>query len=87
MESQRAVSIQAKEVFPGVVVDSQLMHGSPVLAGTRVPVQLVVGQLAGGESVEAVMQAYSLSEEQVRTALGYAAQLLATETVYALPGT
>jgi uncharacterized protein (DUF433 family) len=61
------------------------MHGVPVIKGTRVPARLVVGQLAGGESMEAVMQAYALTEEQVRAALGYAADRLAAETVYAVP--
>ena len=73
---------QAREVYPGVVVDPHIMHGKPVLAGTRIPVQLIVGQLAAGESIEAVMQAYSLTQEQVRTALGYAAERVAAETVY-----
>jgi uncharacterized protein (DUF433 family) len=76
---------QAGEVYPGVVVDPRIMHGVPVIKGTRVPARLVVGQLAGGESMEAVMQAYALTEEQVRAALGYAADRLAAETVYAVP--
>jgi uncharacterized protein (DUF433 family) len=75
---------QAGEVYPGVVVDPHIMHGLPVLAGTRIPVQLIVGQLAAGESIEAVTQAYSLTQEQVRTALGYAAKRVAAETVYVI---
>jgi uncharacterized protein (DUF433 family) len=75
---------QAGEVYPGVVVDPHIVHGLPVLAGTRIPVQLIVGQLAAGESIEAVMQAYSLTQEQVRTALGYAAERVAAETVYVI---
>lgn len=74
------------EVYPGVVVAPHLAHGAPVLAGTRIPVRLVVGRLAGGESIEAMMQAYALTEKQVRAALGYAAERLAAETVYVLPG-
>jgi len=74
------------EVYPGVVVDARLAHGAPVLAGTRIPVRLVMGQLAGGDSIEAVMQSYALTEGQVRAALAYAAELVAAETVYALPG-
>ncbi|HKC73298.1 MAG TPA: DUF433 domain-containing protein [Chloroflexota bacterium] len=73
---------QAGEVYPGVVVDPRIMYGLPVLAGTRIPVQFIVGQLAAGESIEAVMQAYSLTQEQVRTALGNAAERVAAETVY-----
>lgn len=75
---------KAVELYPGVVVDSRVVHGVPVLKGTRIPVRLIVGQLAGGESIDAIMKAYALTEEQVRTALGYAAERLGAETVYAV---
>jgi uncharacterized protein (DUF433 family) len=45
-------------------------------------VRLIVGQLAAGESIETAMQVYSLTQEQVRTALGYAAERVAVETAY-----
>jgi len=73
----------AKEIFPGVTVDPQVVHGRPVVAGTRVPVEVVVGELAGGSSFDEVMQDYHLTHEQVRAALGYAAQMLSSTTVYA----
>ena len=75
---------QAMELYPGVVVDPRVMHGVPVIKGTRIPVRLIVGQLAGGETIEAVTEAYALTEEQVRAALGYAAERLESETVYAV---
>ena len=57
-----------------------------MIAGTRIPVAIIVGQIAAGDSVEAVMEAYKLSDEQVRAALGYAAQLVSAESVYASSG-
>ena len=72
---------QSREVYPGVVVDPHIMHGLPVLARTRIPLRLIVGHLAARESIEALMQAYALTQEQVRTALGYAAERVAAETV------
>lgn len=62
----------AKEVFPGVTVDPQVVHGRPVVAGTRVPIEVVVGALAGGSSFAEVMEDYHLTDEQIRAALGYA---------------
>jgi uncharacterized protein (DUF433 family) len=35
---------QAGEIYPGVVVDPEIIHGKPVIAGTRIPVALVLGQ-------------------------------------------
>jgi uncharacterized protein (DUF433 family) len=75
---------QAGEIYPGVVVDPEIIHGKPVIAGTRIPVALVLGQLAGGVTFEELEREYGLSREQVQTAIGYAAQLVASETVYAV---
>jgi uncharacterized protein (DUF433 family) len=71
----------AREVFPGVTVDPQVVHGRPVVAGTRVPVEVVVGELAGGSSFEDVMSDYHLTDGQIRAALAYAAQMLSSTTV------
>lgn len=73
----------SKEIFPGITVDPQVVHGRPVVAGTRVPVEVVVGELAGGSTFEEVMQDYHLTNEQIRAALGYATQMLSSTTVYA----
>jgi len=34
------------ELYPGVITDSAILGGKPVIRGTRVPVSLVLGQLA-----------------------------------------
>jgi uncharacterized protein (DUF433 family) len=73
----------AKEIFPGITVDPQVIHGRPVIAETRVPVEVLVGELAGGSSFEDIRQDYHLTDEQIRAALGYAAQMLSSTTVYA----
>lgn len=75
---------QATEIFPGIAVNPQIMGGTPVIAGTRVPVEVVLGHLAAGDSVAVIMAEYDLTEEQIRSALGYATQLVASEGVYAV---
>ena len=65
-----------KEIAPGVTVDDKVRFGRPVVKGTRVPVELVVGKLAGGMSVEEVAAAYGLTREGVLAALSYAAHAL-----------
>lgn len=75
---------QATEIYPGVVVDAHIVHGKPVIAGTRIPVSLVLGQLAGGASYEELEREYGLTTAQIRAALGYATQIVASETVYTI---
>jgi uncharacterized protein (DUF433 family) len=46
------------------------------VAGTRVPVEVVVGVLAGGSTPEEVVEDYHLTNEQIRAALGYATRII-----------
>jgi len=64
-----------------VAVDPQVQGGKPVIKGTRVPVQILVGSLAGGMTIQEVCEQYRVSDEQVRAALAYAAETLAQERV------
>lgn len=74
----------AKEVYPGISVDPGTVHGRPVVAGTRVPVEVVIGELAGGSTFDEIMDDYHLTAEQIRAALGYATRLVQTTAVYAV---
>jgi len=74
--------MSAVELYPGIVSDPQILGGKPVIKGTRVPVALVLGKLAGGMSVDEVMYEYYLTLEDIRAALGYAAQRLSEEVIY-----
>ncbi len=68
--------MSAIELYPGVSTDSGILGGKPVIKGTRVPVSLILGQLAGGMSVEEVMYEYYLDLAGIQAALGYAARRL-----------
>jgi uncharacterized protein (DUF433 family) len=72
------------EIAPRIAVDQDIRFGRPVIAGTRVPVDLVIGKLAGGMTVEEVMREYELDREDVLAALSYAAQAVADEQVRAV---
>jgi uncharacterized protein (DUF433 family) len=72
------------EIAPRISVDPRIRFGKPVIAGTRVPVDLIVGQLAGGMSQEEVAEEYGIQREDILAALAYAAQALSEEKVRAL---
>jgi uncharacterized protein (DUF433 family) len=67
-------------------IDPEVMGGKPVIKGRRVLVEVIVGALAAGDTVEDVCEAYLLTEADVRAALAYAAHSVADEAVHALPG-
>ena len=72
------------EIAPRITVDEKVRFGRPVIQGTRVPVELVVGKLAGGMTVEEVTEEYVLTREDVLAALAYAARLIADEHIRAV---
>ena len=65
-------------------IDNEVMGGKPVITGTRVPLQVILGTLAGGASIDEVCEDYGISREDVLAALAYATETLAQETVHAL---
>ena len=73
------------EIAPGIVVDTQIRFGKPVIKGTRVPVHTILGKLAGGMSAREVAGEYDLRLEDVQAALAYAAQVLEQQEIRALP--
>ena len=72
-----------REILPHITVDPAIRLGKPVIAGTRVPVELIVAKIAGGMTLEEVMTEYALTREQVLATLQYASHVLETETLLA----
>ena len=68
-----------------IVIDPENQRGKPVIRGTRVPVSRIIGGLAGDMTREEIMREYEVTEEDIRAALGYAAELIATEEFHPLP--
>jgi uncharacterized protein (DUF433 family) len=51
-----------------------IMMGKPVIAGTRITVELILEKLATGETIEQLLDDYpQLTEASIRAALGFAA--------------
>ncbi|MCG3163455.1 MAG: hypothetical protein JMDDDDMK_04882 [Acidobacteria bacterium] len=63
----------------------KIMMGKPVIAGTRITVELILEKLAAGETIEQILTAHSrLSREAVLAALNFAAAALKADVVYPL---
>ena len=68
-----------------IIIDPEVQHGKPVIRGTRVPITRIVGGLAGGMTTEEIIQEYGITEEDVRAALAYTAELIDSEEFHPLP--
>ena len=70
------------EVLKGVVhSDPQIMGGTPVFVGTRVPLQNLIDCLEGGESIEDFLEAYPTVTREQAIAVIEAGKLKMLETV------
>ena len=70
-----------------ISVDPTVCHGQACIRGTRIPVAVILANLAAGLSPEELRRSYSgLGPEAVSAALAYAAAL-AAERVVPLPPT
>ncbi|WP_192893962.1 DUF433 domain-containing protein [Synechococcus elongatus] len=57
-----------------ITLDPKVMGGKPCLRGLRVTVGTIVGLVAAGQSIEAILEAYPyLVREDIFAALSYAA--------------
>lgn len=55
-----------------------------MITGTRVPVELILGKLAGGLTYEEVMREYEITREDILAVLDYAAKTLSGEEIRAV---
>ncbi len=66
-----------------VVFTPSIMMGKPVIAGTRITVELVLDKLAVGDTVEQILDAHPrLTREGIQAAPGFAAEALRADIVY-----
>ena len=66
-----------------IISDPKIMMGKPVIAGTRITVEMILEKLSAGETVEQILEAHPrLTNEAIRAALAFAAQALRADVVY-----
>jgi len=66
-----------------IVSNPNVMMGKPVIAGTRITVELILEKLAAGETVEQIIEAHPrLTREAIQEALSFAAKALRADVVY-----
>lgn len=64
-----------------IAIDPKIMHGKPVIKGTRVPVDVILGSLIGGMKYEKIEKEYGVKREDIIAAIEYAAKFVMGEEV------
>ena len=69
-----------------IIADPEILGGKPIVEGTRLSVEHILGLLASGMSNQEIIADYpDLSEESIRAVLAYAARALQNEIVIDVP--
>jgi uncharacterized protein (DUF433 family) len=65
-----------------IVVDPNICSGKPTVRGTRIMVKNILGMVAGGYTMDRIIEAYpELTNNDVTAALQYASQVIDEEKV------
>jgi len=69
-----------------IVSDPNILVGKPVIKGTRISVELILGWLANGWTYEQLLEAYPhITREDILAVLAFAAERLREEEYLPLP--
>lgn len=70
-----------------IAINPAVLSGKPVVAGTRLTVEFVLGLMAQGWDETEIIRNYpGLSHEQILACVAYAQQRLSEEKVFAVAG-
>jgi uncharacterized protein (DUF433 family) len=68
-----------------IIIDPEVLTGKPIVKGTRLAVEFIVGLLAQGWSENDILENYpGLTREDILACLSYAREVLQDERVYPL---
>jgi uncharacterized protein (DUF433 family) len=66
-----------------IVIDPEILVGKPVIRGTRLSVDFIIGLMADGWSEADILRNYpGLSQKDITACLAYARDVLKLEKVY-----
>jgi uncharacterized protein (DUF433 family) len=71
-------------LMKNICIDEKIKGGKPVIKGTRVPVDLILGKLAGGMTYEEVMREYEITKQDIFSALEYASAYISKDEIRAV---
>lgn len=66
-----------------IIQNPKILGGKPIIAGTRMSVEVILESLAGGMSMEEMLREYPfLKKEHIHAAIDYAAKIIGKEESY-----
>lgn len=77
--------MEKEDLLNRITVNPEVMVGKPTIRGLRITVDQILKALAGGVTVEELLEDYpELEKEDIQAALMYASELVNEEQVFAV---
>jgi len=77
--------MDTEQLFTRITVNQNIMLGKPTIRGLRITVEQILRALAGGVSIQELLDDYpELENEDIQAALLYAAELVDEEKLFKL---
>lgn len=77
--------MERNQLLSRITLDPKIMVGKPVIKGTRLTVDYIIGLLAHGATINDILQEYKgLTKEDIQACLLYASKALESATVIPL---
>lgn len=68
-----------------ITINTEVMLGKPVIRGSRLTVEFIIGLMAHGWTEKSIIENYpGIVKEDILACLNYAEEMLKTERVYAV---
>jgi len=64
-----------------IIINEKVRHGKPIIKGTRIAVEEVLGALIGGMTYEEIEKEYGIKREDILAAIEYATSMIKGEEV------
>ncbi|MEK6928261.1 MAG: DUF433 domain-containing protein [Nanoarchaeota archaeon] len=64
-----------------IIINNEIRHGKPIIEGTRITVEEVIGMLESGMSYKEIEKEYGLTKEDIISVIKYISSFLRGENV------
>ena len=65
-----------------IIIDEKIRHGKPIIKGTRITVDDVLGWLESGQDYDNIEQDYGITKEDILAVIRYASSIVRGEEVH-----
>ena len=68
-----------------IIIDEKIRHEKPIIKGTRITVEEILGMLKSGMSYEEIEKEYNIERQDILAVINYVSSFVYGEEVFSIP--